>query len=133
MSDKYKFKTLEELQAAYPIHSVFSARREIHKDIRHIYNDADLRALRRYNDSVEVIDECECICTKTVINANIVEGYLFDGEYWYPAHIGHDGWDTLDEYNIFKEEEIVYDNAKYYRHRRDWDRIIQQEFTITHE
>ena len=122
--NKYKFSTLEELQAAYPIHSVFSCRKEIHKDIHHFYNEADLRVLKKRNDNVEVIDECECICTKTVINANIVEGYIFDGEYWYPAHNGHDGWEELDEYNIFKEKEIVYDSAKYYRPRRDWDRII---------
>ena len=123
MSDKYKFRTLEELQAAYPINSVFSARREIHKNIRHIYNDADLQTLRRYNDSVEVINECECICTKTVINANIVEGYIYDGEYWYPATIGHDGWEELNEYHNYKEKEIVYDNTEYWRFR-DRNRII---------
>lgn len=124
MIDKYRFETFKELQQSYPINSVFSARKEIHKDIRHFYNDADLRVLRRYNDSVEVIDECECICTKTIINANVVEGYIFDGEYWYPAHVGHDGWDTLDEYDIFKEEEVVYDSTKYYHRYRDRVRII---------
>ena len=121
---KYRFNTLEELQAVYPIHAVFSSRREVHKDIRYFYNDADLKVLKHHNDNVEVINDNECICTKTVINANIVEGYIFDGEYWYPAYVGHDGWDTLDEYDIFKEEEIIYDSTRYYHHRRDYDRVI---------
>ena len=43
-----------------------------------------------------------------------VDRYIFDGEYWCPAHIGHDGWDTLDEYDIFKEEEIIYDDKLEY-------------------
>lgn len=133
MNNKYKFETLEELQQSYPIHSVFSKRIEHHIDARIYYNTADLKVFKAHSDKIEIVDETTCITYRTVINTRIVEGYFYDGEYWYPAHIGHDGWDTLDEYDIFKEEEIVYDNAKYYHHRRDWDRIIQQEFTITYD
>lgn len=112
---EYKFKTLEELQAAYPINSVFSVRREINKDIRYFYNKTDLRALERYNDDVDPISDCECVCTKTVINARIVNGYIYDGEYWYPAYNSYDGWVEYDESDIFKEEEVIFDSTKYRR------------------
>ena len=113
MSNKYKFKTLEELQQSYPIHSVFSKRIERHIDAHTYYNNADLKVLKAHSDKIEIVDETTCITYKTVINARIVEGYLYDGEYWCPATIGHDGWDTLDEYDVFKEEEIIYDCTKH--------------------
>lgn len=121
---EYKFKTLEELQAAYPIHSVFSKRIERHIDAHTYYNNADLKVLKAHSDKIEIVDETTCITYKTVINARIVEGYLYDGEYWHPMTIGHDGWDTLDEYDIFEEEEITYDSVKYKHYRQKWDRII---------
>jgi hypothetical protein len=113
MTKKYRFETLEELQQSYPIHSVFSKRIEHHIDAHTYYNTSDLKVLKVRSDKIEIVDEATCITYKTVINARIVEGYLYDGEYWYPATIGHDGWDTLDEYDIFKEEEIIYDCAKH--------------------
>ena len=124
MSDEYKFKTLEELQRSHPIHSVFSKRIERHIDAHTYYSSADLKVLMARSDKIEIVDETTCITHRTVINARVVEGYLYDGEYWYPVTFGHDGWDTLDEYDIFKEEEIIYDSTKYHHYRKKWDRII---------
>lgn len=113
MSDKYKFETLEELQQSHPIHSVFSKRIERHIDAHTYYNTADLKVLKAHSDKIEIVDETTCITYRTVINARIVEGYLYDGEYWYPAYNTHDGWVEYDESDIFQEEEITFDNAKY--------------------
>ena len=113
MSNKYKFETLEELQQTYPVHSVFSKRIERHIDAHTYYNTADLKVLKARSDKIEIVDETTCITYKTVINARIVEGYLYDGEYWCPATTGHDGWNILNEYDVFKEEEVTFDSTKY--------------------
>ena len=113
MSDEYRFETLEELQQSHPIHSVFSKRIERYIDAHTYYNNADLKVLMARSDKIEIVDETTCITYKTVINARIVEGYLYDGKYWHPAIIDHDGWETLDECDIFSEEEIVYDHTKH--------------------
>lgn len=115
MSNKYKFETLEELHQTYPIHSVFSQRTERHIDLHVYYNNNDLKVFRRHSDHVEILDDTTCITYKTWINARIVEGYLYDSEYWYPAYNTHDGWVEYNESDIFKEEEVTFDSAKYRR------------------
>jgi hypothetical protein len=114
-TNKYKFETLEELQQTYPIHSIFSKRTERHIDLRTYYNTNDLKVFKRYSDHVEILDDTTCITYKTWINTRTVDGYLYDGEYWYPAYNTHDGWVEYNESDIFKEEEVTFDNAKYRR------------------
>ena len=115
MSNKYKFKTLEELQQTYPIHSIFSKRVEHHIDLHTYYNNNDLKIFTRRSDKIEILDDTTCITYKTITGKRIVDGYLYDGEYWYPAYNTHDGWVEYDESDIFQEEEITFDNAKYRR------------------
>ena len=114
-TNKYKFETLEELQQTYPIHSVFSQRTERHINLHTYYNNNDLKIFRRHSDHVEILDDTTCITYKIHINTRTVEGYLYDGEYWYPAYNTHDGWVEYDESDIFKEEEVTFDSAKYRR------------------
>lgn len=112
--NQYKFNTLEELQHNYPIGSIFSKRTEHYINIHTYYNKNDLKAFENYYDKVEILDNTTCITYKTLINARIVNGYIYDGEYWCPAYIGHDGWCEYDKSDIFEEQEIIYDNARKY-------------------
>lgn len=114
-TNKYKFETLEELQQTYPIHSIFSKRTERHIELHTYYNTNDLKVFRRYSDHVEILDDTTCITYKIWVNSRTVEGYLYDGEYWYPAYYTHDGWVEYNESDIFKEEEVTFDGAKYRR------------------
>lgn len=123
MGKQYKFSTLEELEKNYKVGSVFSQRIERHIDANVYYSQNDLRAYRKYNDKVEVIDEITCLCYKTVINKIFVNGYLYDGTYWYPAKIGYDGWYELDESDLFDKEEITFDTTDGLADKQNFDKI----------
>lgn len=123
MEKQYKFSTLEELEKNYKVGSVFSQRIEHHIDAHTYYDQRDLNAYRRYSDKVEVIDETTCLCYKTVINKVIVSGYLYDGNYWYPARIGYDGWYELDESDSFDEKEITFDTTDGLADKQNFDKI----------
>ena len=112
-SNKYRFETLEELQKTYPIHSVFSKRVEHYIYLHTYYNNNDLNIFKHHNDRVEILDDTTCITYKTEINTRIVDGYLYDGKYWYPAYNTYDGWMEYNESDIFEEEEITFDRSKY--------------------
>jgi hypothetical protein len=114
-TNKYKFETLEELQQTYPIHSIFSKRIEHHIDVHTYYNNSDLKIFTCRSDKIEILDDTTCITYKTITGKRMVDGYLYDGEYWYPAYITHDGWVEYNESDIFKEEEVTFDSAKYRR------------------
>lgn len=123
MEKQYKFSTLEELEKNYKVGSVFSQRIEHHIDANVYYSQSDLRIYRQYNDRVEVVDETTCLCYKTVINEIIVNGYLYDGNYWYPARIGYDGWYELDESDLFDEKEIIFDTTDGLADKQNFDKI----------
>lgn len=40
-----------------------------------------------------------------------MEGYIYDGNFWYPAHNTWDGWEEYTEYDLKSEEEK----------RREWE------------
>lgn len=65
--------------------------------LRFFYNEKDLKILNQQYDTVAIVDKNVCQCWKTIEKAKIVEGYLYDGEYWYPAYLTHDGWIEYDE------------------------------------
>lgn len=123
MEKQYKFSTLEELEKNYKVGSVFSQRIEHYINTNVYYSQNDLRVYRKYHDKVEVVDEFTCLCYKTAINKIIVDGYLYDGTYWYPAGIGHDGWCQLDEFDLFKEEEITFDTTDGLADKQKIDKI----------
>ena len=123
MEKQYKFSTLEELEKNYKVGSVFSQRIEHHINANVYYSQNDLRVYRKYNDKVEVVDEFTCLCYKTVIKKIIVDGYLYDGTYWYPAKVGHDGCYQLDEFDLFDEEEITFDTTDGLADKQKFDKI----------
>ena len=103
MYERIKFKTLAELQDKYPVGSVFKSCPHRDYALRYFYNEKDLKILKQQYDTVAIVGKNMCQCWKTVTYTKIVEGYLYDGEYWYPAHQTHDGWIEYDEYDL-KEE-----------------------------
>lgn len=100
LDDRIKFETLTELHEKYPIGSVFNERRHIWSRQEYYYNDTDLKVLKQRYDSVFPINENMCVCSKVDIYQDIVEGYLYNGKYWYPVHLTHDGWIEYDEYDL---------------------------------
>ena len=97
MGNKVRFKTLAELQETYPVGSALIT--YYYKDyaLRFFYNEKDLKILNQQYDTVAIVDKNVCQCWKTIEKAKIVEGYLYDGEYWYPAYLTHDGWIEYNE------------------------------------
>lgn len=97
MENKVRFKTLAELQETYPVGSALIT--YYYKDyaLRFFYNEKDLKILNQQYDTVAIVDKNVCQCWKTIEEVKIVEGYLYDGEYWYPAYLTHDGWTEYDE------------------------------------
>ena len=104
MNKKLVFETLGELKATYPIGSVFSKKVEHYTESHTFYNDRDYRVFLKNSDKVEIIDTNTCICYKTKITLRIVEGYIYNGEYWCPAYNTWDGWVEYDESDKRDEE-----------------------------
>ena len=44
-----------------------------------------------------IVDKNVCQCWRMVERAKIVEGFLYDGEYWRPTYNTWDGWLPYDE------------------------------------
>lgn len=103
MKKKDKFKTLEEIKEAYPINSVFEERAEKVKG--YYYNDNDLKYYySTYGKSnVIITPENTLLFTRKIYT--YVKGYIFDGEYWYPAGYEWDGWYELKRDDDDEEEE----------------------------
>ena len=100
MENKVRFETLTELQETYPVGSVINEVGNIWINDEYYYNDADLKILKQKYDSVVPIGDNTCICKKKETYKNLVEGYLYDGEYWHPAYLTHDGWIEYDENDL---------------------------------
>lgn len=93
------FKTLEELQEKYPIGSTY-----------YIYWTPIKAWCPNINDILVFKNEHPearnfMICDNDWITAEEkheekVTGYIFDGEYWYPAYRSWDGWKIIDEEEI---------------------------------
>ncbi len=105
MKKKDKFKTLEEIKEAYPIGGVFEERAE--KVQGYYYNDYDLkRYYSAWGKSNVVINPEENTVLITHKIYTYVKGYIFDGEYWYPAGYEWDGWYELKHDDDEEEEDI---------------------------
>ena len=97
MEKKIYFDTIMELQETYPVgSSIISFKRKIEEN-RYFYNEKDLKILNQEYDLVTIVDKNTCRCQKTIEQLKIVEGYLYDGEYWRPAYNSWDGWLPYDE------------------------------------
>lgn len=93
------YKTLEELQKNHPVGSIYHTSWypigtwcPTEMDFNIFKNEhPNACNFRRKEDGTVIADEK---CEKKI------EGYLFDGEYWYPAIQTWDGWCSIDEENI---------------------------------
>ena len=97
-----RFKTLEELKQCYPIGKPIWSKTIRRAENRAYAGKIDLELLRRHYgiENVEVLDSSWAKCWFDETKQKIVEGYLFDGEYWYPAHNTWDGWIEYNESEI---------------------------------
>lgn len=122
MAGKYMFESLEELSSVFPIHSVFSEQKIIY--ISAVRNDEDYKEnipdeLKTYTISFKKIAENKYLETKIVKDIIFVDGYIYDGKYWYPAQRQLDKMKRLNEHDIFKEEDIVFykEDMEYFIYR----------------
>ena len=119
MSNKYKFETLEELQLVFPIHSVFSEQTVINKITCYNVYDFDTELINELKeDSVilKKIDDGIYSRITAKIDTISVDGYIYDGTYWYPAQRTLDTYKRLNEYDIFRDKEIIREKEEcYYR------------------
>lgn len=99
MDFKVQFDTIEELQQIYPIGFVVFSRQTLKLRNQAYANQTDLEILRRQygSENVTVLDECYARYQYIEVFEKKVEGYLYDGEHWYPAYSTWDGWTPYDE------------------------------------
>lgn len=90
------FKTLEELKEKYPIGYVY--RRDKIKHTGYAYNERDIEYYKSIYKNVKFKNKLNIIEVEyeTIQNYSI-QGYIFDGDEWYPAVDNWDGWITLTE------------------------------------
>ena len=106
MKKKDKFQTLEEIKEVYPIGSVFEEKEYMQKERFYYYNAEDLKYYSSIYGKENVIVNPEKN-TVSIIHKiyTYVKGYIFDGEYWYPAGYEWDGWYELAHDDDDDEEE----------------------------
>jgi hypothetical protein len=97
MEKKIRFETIAELQETYPIGSSLVSFKKKIEENRYFYDEKDLKILNQQYDTVAIVAKNVCYCWKMVERAKIVEGFLYDGEYWRPAYNTWDGWLPYDE------------------------------------
>ena len=102
---KIKFETLEELQKTFPIGTRLAEEFHYITEERFWYRHEDLGYYRNHYEDVTVISDHECLCRRKEYFYEVVDGYLFDGEYWYPAKNTWDGWLPFTESDLKKKEE----------------------------
>lgn len=90
------FNSYEELKEKFPIGTIYRTEEEGYK--HHYYNLDDIRCYNAIYDRVIITGQDTCLCIGKIEYK--VDGYLFDGEYWYPAKRTWDGWDKIDEDEI---------------------------------
>ena len=94
-----KFETLEELKVKYPIGTKINYRSCQKTDIRYYSSSADLEIFKKLYNNIEILNNAQCRVWYTEEAYDEVEGYLFDGEYWYPVKNSYDGWIEIEEYS----------------------------------
>lgn len=90
------YQTLEELQQKHPINSIYKiCWNDIHEWCP---TPVDVYVFKKRHPNIRnfhLNDDGVVRCQEK--HESIVEGYLFDGEYWYPAIQTWDGWLPIDE------------------------------------
>ena len=101
---KIKFETFEELQKNFPIGTRLAEEFHYVTEERFWYRHEDLGYYRNHYEDVTVISDHECLCRRKEYFYEVVDGYLFDGEYWRPARNTWDGWLPFTESEFKKGE-----------------------------
>ena len=91
------FKTFEEVQAKYPIGTKMNYTKGTMTQRYFYARPEDIVEYRKLYKTVEVISDEWGECTWDVEDFNSVDGYIYDGRYWYPAEITWDGWVPITE------------------------------------
>ena len=91
------FKTFEEVQAKYPIGTKMNYTKGTMTQRYFYARPEDLVEYRRMYEKIEVISDELVECTCTVEDFNSVDGYIYNGQYWYPAEVTWDGWVPIRE------------------------------------
>ena len=104
------FKTFEEIKRKYPIGYTFNQK---FGDIKHHYFDNEKEKddfIKKLNkdESQEILhvlsyeDKIYEVIWKTYMTVKI-DGYIFDGEYWYPSENYCENWTKIDDLFLSKE------------------------------
>ena len=90
------YKTLEELQKKDPIDSVYLVEwLDIHEWCP---TEADIKLFKQKHPNIRNFkQDADGIVWCQEKHENIVDGYLFDGEHWYPAIQTWDGWIPIND------------------------------------
>lgn len=90
------YKTLKELQEKYPIGSVYHISWRENKSW--CPSKSDVLCFKNQHPNARNFMICDNdFVTAEEKHEDKVEGYIFDGKYWYPAVQTWDGWLTIDE------------------------------------
>jgi hypothetical protein len=91
------FKTFEEVQAKYPIGTKMNYSKDTMTQRYFYARPEDIVEYRKMYKTVEVISDEMVECTWDAEDFETVDGYIFDGCYWYPAEVTWDGWVPIRE------------------------------------
>ena len=91
------FKTFEEVQAKYPIGTKMNYSKNTMTHRYFYARPEDIVEYRKIYKTVEVISGEMVECTWDDEDFETVDGYIYDGRYWYPAEVTWDGWVPIRE------------------------------------
>ena len=90
------YQTLEELQKKYPIGSVYLT--EWFEIYEWCPTEADVKVFKQRHPNIRNFKQNTdgmVLCEEK--HEHTIDGYIFDGKYWYPAIQTWDGWIPVDE------------------------------------
>lgn len=90
------FNSFEEIKKRYPIGKPLRMAPEVTHNVFY-YTQKDLEIYRKMYKNVTITGENTCRVTTPERVALAVEGYIFDGEKFYPAYTDWDGWQVWIE------------------------------------
>ena len=93
------YYTLEELQKEHPVGSVYHI---YWNDIYEwCYTETDVKLFKQKHPNIRNFKQnSDGMVWCQEKHENTVDGYIFDGKYWYPAIQTWDGWLPIDEEEI---------------------------------
>lgn len=90
------YSNFEEIQKKYPIGKPLHWAKQYTQKVFY-YTEKDLEIYRQNYENVTITGENTCSVTVPKTSLLEVEGYIFDGEKFYPAYQTWDGWQIWTE------------------------------------